>query len=284
MKVHEPPNPATVSAIHPHQLLRGVKLAAQHSEHVHAGERLALEQDRDIVAVDLEADGLFESDGRGLMGRLLQHGSETEKLAVLGFVDDDLLVVLIDRRDTNRTGNHHVGLPAGVAHFVNALAWREGLEFHLAREDSSFVCVEQGEQGNMFQYLGVAGHRTPPGLVRLPRVARTAQASVVYKAWQHAGTGQNKMPMLAGAGRRKRNGCTGAVRGGWSHRVVGGDPAQLAAHQAHQDEAKSAGLRNCRKPKRRSWRTGANLGAYPGASFGAGMGCGTALRKDNATR
>ena len=46
---------------HAHQLLRAVILLAEHGQHVHAGMRLAFQQHHDVVAVHLDADGLFGS-------------------------------------------------------------------------------------------------------------------------------------------------------------------------------------------------------------------------------
>ncbi len=62
IKVHDPPKPATMSAMrspnvasssmislgfrlarNPHQLLRGVELPAQHGQHVHPGQWLSLQ-------------------------------------------------------------------------------------------------------------------------------------------------------------------------------------------------------------------------------------------------
>ena len=83
----------------PHQLLRGVELAAQHGQHVHPGVRLALQQHHDVVAVDLDADRFFERDRLGLMRRLIEHGGKAEELAVRRLVDDDVLVILVDGRD-----------------------------------------------------------------------------------------------------------------------------------------------------------------------------------------
>ena len=97
------------------------------------------------------------------MRRLFQHRGEAEELAVLRLVDDDLLMILVDGGDPNRPGNHHVGLAALVAHFVDALARGEIFEFHLAGQDLGLIGVEQGEQGNVLQHLGVASHQTPRG-------------------------------------------------------------------------------------------------------------------------
>ena len=87
MKDHEPPKRATVSAMRSpkvdsssmtslaiaagaaaDELLRGMKLAAQDGEHVHAGVRLAFEQRGDVVAIDFEAGGFFDGHGVGLVG------------------------------------------------------------------------------------------------------------------------------------------------------------------------------------------------------------------------
>ena len=90
-----------------------MELAAEHGEHVHAGVRLALQQHRDVVAVDLDAGGFFERERVGLVRRLLEHRREAEKLAVRRLIDDDFLMVLVDGGDPDLAGNHHVGLAAG---------------------------------------------------------------------------------------------------------------------------------------------------------------------------
>src|SRR5689334_15749612 len=113
------------SGAHAHEPLRGVELFAENGEHVHAGKRLALQKNGDVIARDLQAGGLFESDGVGLMRRLLQHRGETKEFAVSWLVDDHLLVILIDGRDPHASGNHDVSLSGGVAYFVNPLAWSE---------------------------------------------------------------------------------------------------------------------------------------------------------------
>ena len=109
----------------PHQLLRGVKLAAQHGQHVHPGVRLALQQNGDIVAVHFQAHSLFQRDGLGLMRRLVEHGGEAEKLALRRLVDDDFLVVLVHGGDPHRAGDHDVSLSARIADLPDALARSE---------------------------------------------------------------------------------------------------------------------------------------------------------------
>ena len=68
-----------------------MKLPAQHGEHVHSGVRFALQENRDIVAVHLDAVGIFESESVSLVRCLLQHGSKSEELSGGRFVDDHLL-------------------------------------------------------------------------------------------------------------------------------------------------------------------------------------------------
>ena len=80
----------------PHQLLRSVKLPSQDGQHIHAGQRLALKQHSDVVAVHFDADGFFHGGRVGLVRCLFQHGSKPKELAGVGFVDHHFLVILID--------------------------------------------------------------------------------------------------------------------------------------------------------------------------------------------
>ena len=90
-----------------------MKLTAEHGQHVHAGHGLALQQHRDVVAVDLNADGFLLCDRGGLMRRLLQHRRETEELALRRLIHDDFLVIFVHRCDPDRARDHHVRLPPG---------------------------------------------------------------------------------------------------------------------------------------------------------------------------
>ena len=72
---------------------------AEDRQHIHARHGLALEQRRDVVAVDLDACGFLQCERSRLVGRLFQHGGEAEKLAVAGLIDQDLLVIFVDGRD-----------------------------------------------------------------------------------------------------------------------------------------------------------------------------------------
>src|SRR5215469_1362485 len=149
-----------------HDLLRSMELLAKDGEHVHAGMRLSLEQSGDIVARDLQTGGLFQGDGVRLVRGFLQHGREAKEFAVSGLVDDHFLLILIDRGDANATGNHHVGLAAGVAYLVDALPRRELFEFDLARKTGRFVVVEQSKKGNVTQFVRIAGHSSPRSMSR----------------------------------------------------------------------------------------------------------------------
>jgi hypothetical protein len=123
-------------------MLRRVKLAAQHGQHIHARVRLALEQDRNIVAVHFDANRFVERDGIRLMGGLLQHGGEPEKLPLRRFIDHNFLMIFVDGRDTDHPRHQHVGLSARVADFPDSLSGPERLHLNLSSEYRGFVVVE----------------------------------------------------------------------------------------------------------------------------------------------
>src|SRR5438046_9078050 len=54
-----------------HELLGGMELTPQHSQHIHSSERLALQQNGYVVPADFEAERLFEGHGTALMRRLV---------------------------------------------------------------------------------------------------------------------------------------------------------------------------------------------------------------------
>ena len=119
MNDHEPPNRATVSATrspsgqglgdhlvrvaarpHAHEVLGGAELAADHGEHVEAGHRLALEQRRDVVAVDLDRRRRLDGT-RVVWCGAVESIDESPKISPMaGRVDDDFLVVLVDHDDS----------------------------------------------------------------------------------------------------------------------------------------------------------------------------------------
>ncbi len=84
----------------PHQLLRRVKLPPQHPQHIHPGERLALQQHGNIFLVHFQAHRLVDRHRLRLMRSLLQHRRKSEELSMRRLVDHDFLMVLVDRRDT----------------------------------------------------------------------------------------------------------------------------------------------------------------------------------------
>jgi len=86
------------------ELLCCVKLAAEHGEHVHAGVGLALKQHLNVVAIDLEASGVFERDRVGLVRRLLKHRSESKEFSGRGLIHNDFLLILIYRCHPNLSG------------------------------------------------------------------------------------------------------------------------------------------------------------------------------------
>src|SRR6266849_3217172 len=141
-----------------------MELTAEHREHVHSRERLALDKDGNVMTIDFDADGFFERSGAGLMRRLIEHGSETEELAGRGLVHDDFLVVFIHGRNTHSSGNHHVSSSAWVADLIDPLARNEGLQFYLSRQDGSLLFIQQGKERNIFQNVWVARHRSPRSL------------------------------------------------------------------------------------------------------------------------
>ena len=97
----------------------------------------------------------------GVMRGLLEHGGEAEEFAGHGFGDQHFLLIFVDGGDADLARDQDVGAAAGVAAFVDALARGEMLDVHLGGEHRQLVVVEQSEQGNIFQELGVARHRSP---------------------------------------------------------------------------------------------------------------------------
>ena len=67
-------------------------------------------------------------------------------------------MILVDGGDADVAGNHDVGMSAGVADFVDALAGGEGFELDLGGEDGGFVVVEKLKERDVAQLFGIAGH------------------------------------------------------------------------------------------------------------------------------
>ncbi len=96
--------------------------------------------------------------GAGLMRRLFKHGSETEELATSRLVDHHFLLIFVHSEHAHFARDDHVSLRTGVAHFVNALARRECLEFDLACQHGRLFIVQQGKEGNFSKYFRIARH------------------------------------------------------------------------------------------------------------------------------
>ena len=122
-----------------------MELPAQHGEHVHARHRLALQQDSDVVAVDLNARCLFDRHRRGLMGNLVEHGGEAEEIAMARFIDHHFLLIFIDGCNPNVAFHHDVGQPSRIADLIDALARSEFLYLNLFRQDGGFFVIQQRE-------------------------------------------------------------------------------------------------------------------------------------------
>jgi hypothetical protein len=103
----------------------------------------------------------FDRDRVSLMGGLVKHGGEAEKLACRRLVHYDFLLVFIHGGDPHRAGNQDVGFSARVADLPYALTHREVSEFNLSRQHCGLFVVEQSKQGNTSQNFGAACHRTP---------------------------------------------------------------------------------------------------------------------------
>jgi len=86
---------------------------------------------------------------------LLEHGRKAEEVAMGGLVNDNLLLVLVDRGDAHPPRQHHVGLPADVPAFVDAFAGRKMFEFHLSGEHCGFIVVQQRKERHAAQHIGL---------------------------------------------------------------------------------------------------------------------------------
>jgi hypothetical protein len=136
-----------------------MELASEDGEHVHPGQGLALEKDSNIVAIYLYAERFLESNGCGLVGCLVEHGSEAEEFAGGWRIHDNLLVIFIDRGDLNFAIDQHVRSSAWIAHLIYALACRESFQLDLSGKDGGLFFIKQCEQGNVLQYFRFAGHK-----------------------------------------------------------------------------------------------------------------------------
>jgi hypothetical protein len=136
------------SGSHPSQLLRRVELAPQSGQQVHSSIRLAVQQDCNVITGHLNARGFLEGDGIRLVKGLLKHGGKSKKLAARRLINDDLLLVLVNRADAHFAGYHHVRLATSVPSFVDAFARAETLDLDLSGEDCGLIVVEQRKERN----------------------------------------------------------------------------------------------------------------------------------------
>src|SRR5580658_6537061 len=120
-----------------------MELTAQCRQQVHARVRLAFQQRLDVVARYLETGALLERDRIGLVRGLFQHGCESEEFTAGGFIDRDLLLVLVNGCDPDLSGKQYVRLTAGVAPFIYPFARGKVLELYLRGKDCGFIRVEQ---------------------------------------------------------------------------------------------------------------------------------------------
>ncbi len=120
-----------------------------------------MQQHGDIVAADLEAGGLLDGERGGLVRSLLQHGGESEELALAGLIHQHLLVIFVDGCHPHLPRHHHVGVFAGLSHLVDALAGSELLQLDLRGQYSQLIVVQQSEQRDLFQCIGVTCHGSP---------------------------------------------------------------------------------------------------------------------------
>ena len=118
-----------------------MEVPAQHRQQIHPGMRLLLQQHRDVLPLHLNTLRFFQGDGRGLVRRLIQHGSEAEELARIRLGYDHFLLVVVHRSHPHFARRQHVRLGPRIAHFVNALARRERLQFHLSGQHGQFFIV-----------------------------------------------------------------------------------------------------------------------------------------------
>ncbi len=156
------------------EVLRGVELAGDDGEHVEAGGGFGVDEGGDVVAVDFEAGGGFGGDGGGFVGDLVEHGGEAEEVTVVGLVDEDLLLVFVGGGDFDGAAEEDVGGGAGVAELVDTLAGGEGAELDLGGEDAELIVIEEGEEGDVAEFVRRAGHGSwgrscggPPGGLRV---------------------------------------------------------------------------------------------------------------------
>jgi len=90
-------------------------------EHIHAGERLALEQHGNVVAVDSRHFRFLESHRAGLVRVCSSIDAKPKNSPGRRLVDDHFLLVLIDCADPYKPRDHDVRTSSGIAGLVDPL-------------------------------------------------------------------------------------------------------------------------------------------------------------------
>jgi hypothetical protein len=73
---------------------------------------------------------------------LIEKRRESEEVAARRFVEENVLLVLVDGRDSHGAGQQHVRPPGRVTDLVDALSRSKRPEFNLRRQDRELVIVE----------------------------------------------------------------------------------------------------------------------------------------------
>src|SRR6266699_6561089 len=133
-----------------------MELMTERRKQVHSCQRLPLEQMGDVITRYLQAGGFLDRNGAGLVRRLRQHRSEAEERACYRLVDDHFLMVLVHRGDSDLPRDHHIGLAAWIADFVDAFARGEYPQIDLAGQHRSLIVVQQGKERNSLEQFWFA--------------------------------------------------------------------------------------------------------------------------------
>jgi len=102
-----------------------MKLPAHDFHQVQSGVRLAANQHGDVIEVQFYAQRFLHGRGFGLVRGLCQHGCKTKHIALDRFVQQYDLIVLINGRDLDRTGQHDERTVTWIALLVYPLARRK---------------------------------------------------------------------------------------------------------------------------------------------------------------
>ena len=138
-----------------------MKLPAHDGQHIHSRHRLLLQQNRNIIAADLETDRLFHRKRGGLVRRIFKHRGKAEEIAMTWLIHQHLLMVLVHRRHPYRTRHHHVSMFARFADLVDALTRSKSFDLDLRRQNGHLIVVEQSKEWNLSQVFRLASHRSP---------------------------------------------------------------------------------------------------------------------------